>query len=84
MMGSPRARLYCDRLSDDEPHHFLDSCFLCKKPLFGNCDIFMYRFVPQLPHRVSLIIQSFLERSEGTFVNLRFSGDLGDVLGIGR
>ncbi|KAG1362094.1 putative FCS-Like Zinc finger 3 [Cocos nucifera] len=43
MVGSPRSRLYCERLSDDEPHHFLDSCFLCKKPLTGNRDIFMYR-----------------------------------------
>ncbi|PPD67612.1 hypothetical protein GOBAR_DD35511 [Gossypium barbadense] len=23
--------------------HFLDACFLCKKPLGGNRDIFMYR-----------------------------------------
>ncbi|XP_078163291.1 FCS-Like Zinc finger 2-like [Carex rostrata] len=28
---------------DIGPHHFLDSCFLCKKPLSGNRDIFMYR-----------------------------------------
>ncbi|XP_008786205.2 FCS-Like Zinc finger 3-like [Phoenix dactylifera] len=43
LVGSPRSRFYCDPLSDDEPHHFLDSCFLCKKPLAGNRDIFMYR-----------------------------------------
>ncbi|XP_062217529.1 FCS-Like Zinc finger 3-like [Phragmites australis] len=24
-------------------HHFLHSCFLCRKPLAGNRDIFMYR-----------------------------------------
>ncbi|KAK8946146.1 hypothetical protein KSP40_PGU015214 [Platanthera guangdongensis] len=30
-------------LSDDGPRHFLDSCFLCKKPLASNSDIFMYR-----------------------------------------
>ncbi|CAL4884727.1 unnamed protein product [Urochloa decumbens] len=23
--------------------HFLDACFLCRKPLAGNRDIFMYR-----------------------------------------
>ncbi|RCV07819.1 hypothetical protein SEVIR_1G281500v4 [Setaria viridis] len=23
--------------------HFLDACFLCRKPLAGNSDIFMYR-----------------------------------------
>ncbi|XP_071917588.1 FCS-Like Zinc finger 2-like [Coffea arabica] len=29
----------------EEPHqaHFLDACFLCKKPLGSNKDIFMYR-----------------------------------------
>lgn len=27
----------------DEPGHFLESCFLCRKPLGLNCDIFMYR-----------------------------------------
>ncbi|KAG6596906.1 FCS-Like Zinc finger 1, partial [Cucurbita argyrosperma subsp. sororia] len=25
------------------PSHFLDSCFLCRKPLGNNTDIFMYR-----------------------------------------
>ncbi|PKA59190.1 hypothetical protein AXF42_Ash001283 [Apostasia shenzhenica] len=38
-----RARLFSDDLPDDEHHHFLDSCFLCKKPLADNLDIFMYR-----------------------------------------
>ncbi|KAK8599759.1 hypothetical protein V6N13_060418 [Hibiscus sabdariffa] len=30
---------------EDQIHqpHFLDACFLCKKPLGGNKDIFMYR-----------------------------------------
>ncbi|KAJ3680632.1 hypothetical protein LUZ60_016910 [Juncus effusus] len=28
---------------DGGPQHFLDSCFLCKKALAGNRDIFMYR-----------------------------------------
>ncbi|XP_022155517.1 uncharacterized protein LOC111022644 [Momordica charantia] len=28
----------------EDPHpHFLDSCFLCRKPLADNADIFMYR-----------------------------------------
>ncbi|XP_010274555.1 PREDICTED: uncharacterized protein LOC104609853 [Nelumbo nucifera] len=26
-----------------EEHHFLEACFLCKKPLGDNKDIFMYR-----------------------------------------
>ncbi|XP_026661926.2 FCS-Like Zinc finger 2 [Phoenix dactylifera] len=43
MLGSPRSRFFCDPLSDDGPRHFLDSCFLCQKPLTGNRDIFMYR-----------------------------------------
>ncbi|PKA50274.1 hypothetical protein AXF42_Ash013363 [Apostasia shenzhenica] len=37
------ARFFCDDLPDEEPRHFLDSCFLCRKPLSGNRDIFMYR-----------------------------------------
>ncbi|KAF8117159.1 hypothetical protein N665_0012s0163 [Sinapis alba] len=28
---------------DNQQPHFLDSCFLCKKPLGDNRDIFMYR-----------------------------------------
>ncbi|KAJ8468094.1 hypothetical protein OPV22_030646 [Ensete ventricosum] len=40
---SPKARFFYDGLDDYEPHHFLDSCFLCGKPLAGNRDIFMYR-----------------------------------------
>jgi len=26
--------------------HFLEACFLCRKPLASNRDIFMYRFAP--------------------------------------
>jgi hypothetical protein len=29
--------------------HFLDACFLCRKPLASNRDIFMYRFARLLP-----------------------------------
>ncbi|KAJ8512246.1 hypothetical protein OPV22_002680 [Ensete ventricosum] len=39
----PKARFFCGGLDDDEPHHFLDSCNLCRKPLPRNRDIFMYR-----------------------------------------
>ncbi|GMJ06072.1 hypothetical protein like AT4G17670 [Hibiscus trionum] len=41
---SPRsARFYDARFEDVQQPHFLDACFLCKKPLGGNRDIFMYR-----------------------------------------
>ncbi|KAB2017962.1 Altered inheritance of mitochondria 39, mitochondrial [Gossypium arboreum] len=43
---SPRfTRFYDARFEDHHYHqpHFLDACFLCKKPLGGNRDIFMYR-----------------------------------------
>ncbi|KAA8525949.1 hypothetical protein F0562_007951 [Nyssa sinensis] len=41
--SSPRsARFYDSRFEDQQPH-FLEACFLCKKPLGGNRDIFMYR-----------------------------------------
>ncbi|OWM86368.1 FCS-Like Zinc finger 1 [Punica granatum] len=38
-------RFYDARYEDHHLHqpHFLDSCFLCKKPLGNNRDIFMYR-----------------------------------------
>ncbi|KAK4770357.1 hypothetical protein SAY87_030889 [Trapa incisa] len=38
-------RLYDARYKDHHPHqpHFLESCFLCKKTLGNNRDIFMYR-----------------------------------------
>ncbi|XP_022738792.1 uncharacterized protein LOC111291371 [Durio zibethinus] len=43
LVSSPRpSRLYDARFEDHQPH-FLDACFLCKKPLGGNRDIFMYR-----------------------------------------
>ncbi|XVE57522.1 hypothetical protein DITRI_Ditri04bG0097400 [Diplodiscus trichospermus] len=43
VLSSPRsARFYDARFEDHQPH-FLDACFLCKKPLGGNRDIFMYR-----------------------------------------
>ncbi|XP_020978553.1 uncharacterized protein LOC107642618 [Arachis ipaensis] len=43
-LSSPRsaARFYDARFEDHQPH-FLHSCFLCKKPLGENRDIFMYR-----------------------------------------
>ncbi|RRT54269.1 hypothetical protein B296_00009788 [Ensete ventricosum] len=43
VMFSPRPRFFVEE-GYDEARHFLDSCFLCKRPLAGNRDIFMYRF----------------------------------------
>ncbi|GMJ15087.1 hypothetical protein HRI_005177900 [Hibiscus trionum] len=37
-----RIRFYESRFEQHEPH-FLDACFLCRKPLGNNQDIFMYR-----------------------------------------
>ncbi|XP_052210931.1 FCS-Like Zinc finger 2-like [Diospyros lotus] len=44
-VGSARSgRFHYDNGFDEQPEsHFLDSCFLCKKPLSHNKDIFMYR-----------------------------------------
>ncbi|XP_022932984.1 uncharacterized protein LOC111439605 [Cucurbita moschata] len=36
------ARFY-DARFEHHHHHFLEACFLCKKPLSDNKDIFMYR-----------------------------------------
>lgn len=45
-VSSPRSvvsgRFHDFRFDNQQPH-FLDSCFLCKKPLGDNRDIFMYR-----------------------------------------
>ncbi|KAK8538198.1 hypothetical protein V6N13_096020 [Hibiscus sabdariffa] len=42
--SSPRfARFYDARFEDVKQPHFLDACFLCKKPLGVDRDIFMYR-----------------------------------------
>ncbi|XP_048438472.1 uncharacterized protein LOC103940099 [Pyrus x bretschneideri] len=40
---SPRSGRFCDaRFEEHHQPHFLDACFLCKKPLGDNRDIFMY------------------------------------------
>ncbi|XP_072956881.1 FCS-Like Zinc finger 2-like [Typha angustifolia] len=42
--GSPGRRLSSDPFDGvDDAHHFLHACFLCKKLLHRNGDIFMYR-----------------------------------------
>lgn len=41
-VASPRSGRFFDARFE-EPPHFLEACFLCKKPLGGNRDIFMYR-----------------------------------------
>ncbi|KAG9452488.1 hypothetical protein H6P81_005392 [Aristolochia fimbriata] len=43
-MGSqtPRSAFFYGARGD-EPHHFLEACFMCKKPIGENRDIFMYR-----------------------------------------
>ncbi|XP_071701110.1 FCS-Like Zinc finger 1-like [Rutidosis leptorrhynchoides] len=41
---SPRsAGRFFNGVFEEQPSYFLDACFLCKKPLGGNTDIFMYR-----------------------------------------
>ncbi|KAK8945669.1 hypothetical protein KSP40_PGU002034 [Platanthera guangdongensis] len=42
-LSLPSLTTFFTKFPDDEPHHFLDSCFLCSKSLAGNGDIFMYR-----------------------------------------
>ncbi|KAL9350391.1 hypothetical protein Peur_057646 [Populus x canadensis] len=43
LVPSPRSARFCDARYDDHQPHFLEACFLCKKPLGDNRDIFMYR-----------------------------------------
>lgn len=40
---SPRSGRLFDRCEEAHSPHFLEACFLCKKPLGKNRDIFMYR-----------------------------------------
>ncbi|KAL9406003.1 hypothetical protein Peur_002975 [Populus x canadensis] len=43
LVSSPRSARCCDSRYEDHQPHFLEACFLCKKPLGDNRDIFMYR-----------------------------------------
>ncbi|POO03122.1 Zf-FLZ domain containing protein [Trema orientale] len=40
---SPRSGRFYDARFEEHQPHFLEACFLCKKPLGDNRDIFMYR-----------------------------------------
>ncbi|KAF3448203.1 hypothetical protein FNV43_RR08916 [Rhamnella rubrinervis] len=40
---SPRSGCFYDTRFEEHQPHFLESCFLCKKPLGDGRDIFMYR-----------------------------------------
>ncbi|XP_040989521.1 FCS-Like Zinc finger 2-like [Juglans microcarpa x Juglans regia] len=40
---SPRSGRFYDARFEEHRPHFLEACFLCKKPLGNNKDIFMYR-----------------------------------------
>ncbi|XP_076885798.1 FCS-Like Zinc finger 2-like [Bidens hawaiensis] len=42
-LTSPRSGRFSNTRFDEQPPHFLDACFLCKKTLGHNRDIFMYR-----------------------------------------
>ena len=42
-VSSPRSGRFYDARFEDHQPHFLEACFLCKKPLGDNRDIFMYR-----------------------------------------
>lgn len=42
-VSSPRSGRYFNRRFEEHQPHFLDACFLCKKSLGDNEDIFMYR-----------------------------------------
>ncbi|KAL9999185.1 putative transcription factor interactor and regulator LIM family [Helianthus debilis subsp. tardiflorus] len=41
--SSPRSGRFLHGRFEEQQPHFLDTCFLCKKPLGHNRDIFMYR-----------------------------------------
>lgn len=57
--SSPRSGwVYDARLEDHQPH-FLESCFLCKKPLGDGKDIFMYRLAPQFLFLFSFVLHVF-------------------------
>lgn len=42
-VSSPRSMRFYDARYEDHQPHFLETCFLCKKTLGDNSDIFMYR-----------------------------------------
>jgi len=55
---SPRSKTFHDTRFEDQHSHFLAACFLCKKPLGDNRDIFMYRSVTH-PKQHPLLQKSF-------------------------
>lgn len=47
---SPRSGRFWDARFEEHQPHFLEACFLCKKPLGDNRDIFMYRLDTSKPY----------------------------------
>ncbi|KAH7692220.1 Zf-FLZ domain-containing protein [Dioscorea alata] len=62
---------FFESLPDDEPHYFLDSCFLYKKPLDPIRDIFMYR--GDTPFCSEECRQEQIEMDENNDKNLKLS-----------
>ncbi|TYI34444.1 hypothetical protein ES332_A03G009400v1 [Gossypium tomentosum] len=73
--SSPRStRFYDGRFEDHHQPHFLDACFLCKKPLGGNKDIFMYR--GDTPFCSEECRQEQIDMDEAKENNLSFSSSM--------
>ncbi|XP_020085433.1 uncharacterized protein LOC109708200 [Ananas comosus] len=66
-----QARFFCESLEEEERGHFLDACFLCKKPLAGHLDIFMYR--GDLPFCSEECRQQQIEADEAKETNRKLS-----------
>ena len=62
-VSSPRSAVsgrFHDFRFDNRQPHFLDSCFLCQKPLGDNRDIYMYRYTFRSMHQIRLLIEKNL------------------------
>ncbi|XP_074573578.1 FCS-Like Zinc finger 3-like [Curcuma longa] len=66
---SSSPRFFCDGFDDEQPTHFLDFCFLCRRPLAGNRDIFMYR--GDLPFCSEECRQEQIEVDEGKEIRVK-------------
>lgn len=77
-VSSPRSgRFYDARFEDQQHPHFLSACFLCKKPLGDNRDIFMYRSDQPPTTTQKFIKKTFFMFFKETLLVMNYRSDVG-------
>ncbi|KAL5724218.1 hypothetical protein ACHQM5_007504 [Ranunculus cassubicifolius] len=76
--NSPRStRFYESRCKEPQLPHFLEACYLCKKPLSDNRDIFMYR--GDTPFCSEDCREEQIEIDEANEKNLKFAASMNSI-----